>query len=323
MGQPGCVELLQSSLATNTWKKYGSAIKHWFSFCSTLRIDPLINHPPCILADFISHTFYSSKASLSSISTSIAAIKKLWTVHGHPITAFESELVQSVLKGARNLVAQTHKPSKHRLAMSLNALHIAGHVINKKTEWPAIDRHTFWCLLLTCFWGVFRVGDLVSTHARTISSKCLTWGCVKFEDNKVFIRTRTPKYSKDPRGEVRTLCPHEDKRICPVTWLQIIRTSHPNPDDPVFRYKSKVLITVAQVSNILKSVTELIKPPDNSGFSAHSLRAGIPSVMAARPDVFTRQEILHSGGWHSNAMDRYTRSSVAIAEATAVKLHKS
>ena len=314
--------LIGQSLATSTWKRYTSYLKVFFEYCDSRGVNH--NDPPSAerALDFVCYLHFEKKVKFSSALQVIAAVKKFFSLNGKVCAIFDDGVVKAALEGMRNNEAQCHVAQRagHRLVIPFSALQVLGHVVSD-LPWPASDKHTFWSLCLVLYYGAFRGGDILSSRATVLTSKTLTWAQIKFPSpDRVVVFIRTPKASDDPRGLTRTLVKGRDDRYCPVKWLNIIKPTPINPSQPVFAFKSKKLITPAMVNKILALLSEKIQPPDGAKYTCHSFRAALPTLMASQPNIFSEREILNSGGWKSNAVDRYIRQSGATAVATAKKI---
>ena len=205
--------------------------------------------------------------------------------------------------------------------MSKEALSITGHIIQSFHGWPAIDRTMAWALILVCFYGCSRVGDLLSSTANKTSPKTLTWDTVTLTpDGKILIFITSPKSSVGNKGSTITLAPNPDLGCCPVFHLLKLRSFYKN-SGPVFRYFSGKLFTPSAVNKILKETGKTAGIPANTQYSCHSLRAAVPTYIGLNPNSFTYNELLAAGRWRSTAAHAYVRCGLRAADKLAKKVY--
>ena len=107
----------------------------------------------------------------------------------------------------------------------------------------------------------------------------------------------------------------------PLTFMLAIRPATPHSSKPVFKFSSGKLLTVGIVNNLLSVVSSAVGVPAGSSYSAHSLHAAQPTLMAMNPDKFTQVEIRASGRWQSDAADRYVRCKATATGNLGKKLY--
>ena len=67
------------------------------------------------------------------------------------------------------------------------------------------------------------------------------------------------------------------------------------------------LFTMSKMNSLLSLFLNHYFPPGFGKFLCHSFRAGLPSMMAANPNLFSKEETMEVGRWSSDAYLRYTR----------------
>ena len=314
--------LISLSLADNTWQKYNKYLLIYLNYCQSRGLHPL-NTSEVELANFVAHNFNNESLSSSSINHFKAALNKYRAFHGIKGDPFNHGLVTSVLKGISNAHTRSSPPThrRTRLAASFELVKITGHFIETKLSWSPSDRATFWSAVLVSWWGSIRLGDMLSITANSISQKALSWKDISsLDENTLSIRINLPKCpTPNEKGETYFLCKYKEERYCPVFWINQIKPAIASPETPVFVFSSGKCITQGLFNKIMHEVSSFVGLPTNIGFSGHSLRAGLPTYMAAHPHLFSHEEIKRHGKWRSNAVERYTRAKADESAAIVAK----
>ena len=191
------------------------------------------------------------------------------------------------------------------------------HLISS-LPWVKEDIIVTWCLFLLGFWGSVHVGDLVSAYANKVCPKTLLWSRVSIHANKVTLALAEPKVTANRKDYVVTLHHHADPIFDPIAFFN--RAKNANPLKPVFQYRSGKLVTIRLVNKLLREVAALIKLPARTAFSAHSLRAAMPTEISRRADQFTDLELKSTGWWSSDAAYRYACGSSQASTKIAARL---
>ena len=169
----GTERFSRAAFPTSIAYHYGGHVRAWLSHCTTESRDPLA---PSI-ADLIE--FLTGKAQaqpVSTLKTLISAIRKFFNANLVNDKILDSPPIKALLVGLANRPRQS-RVKTHRLAMNKAGLTLAGHVLHSQ-EWPERDKSTIWSLFLVTYYAFARVGDLVSSHANSASSKTLRWAAV-------------------------------------------------------------------------------------------------------------------------------------------------
>ena len=310
----GIRRLMSASIADSTARTYDATVAKYVRFSSAKGFDavrPAVSD--CV--EFFSHLASESMAAASSVAH--AAVKKFIAINGGPSTAIDSDAVRAVMQGAANLNLSSRSQRRHRLAMTKSAMAVARHVILTK-GWAEQDGLMVWSLLLTCFWGSIRCGDVLSTHVNTMSPKTLTWDMVEFEPSLVRVRLLQPKASADGKGYVVPLLAKEEARFCPRTHL--LHTRRHSKSAAVFSFASGKLLTIALVNSILAETSRKVGIPAYANYSGHSLRAAVPTAMGGQGALFSDNEMRAVGNWRSNAAFKYVRNTTARLQSVESRL---
>ena len=78
--------------------------------------------------------------------------------------------------------------------------------------------------------------------------------------------------------------------------------------------------TLTYVNQLLFKFLDHNFDPKFGKFLCHSFRAGLPSIMAANPNLFSKEETMEVGRWSSDAFLRYTRLYGLRAKTISEKL---
>ena len=207
--------------------------------------------------------------------------------------------------------------------MTLSALRIVGHTVQGLKNWSNRDILMAWSFFLVCFYGSCRASDLLSYRARKATDKVLWWSDVQFDPSggRVSIFLRSPKSSVGNKGHSVVLSTNPEASLCPVRHLQDLKQVS-DIKGPVFIYDSGKYLTPQSANFILRRASTSSGVPENSQFSCHSLRAGLPTMMALDPGRFSQTEIRAAGSWRSDAVSRYVRCQLQLADNLAQKVYQ-
>lgn len=128
---------------------------------------------------------------------------------------------------------------------------------------------------------------------------------------------------ESPSGSVLDLFSFKDNRYCPINYLKKLHElswckNRGRNDNNVFEWESGKIVTLASINSYLNKLLQPRFPHFNAKFSAHSFRAGLPSMMATSPDDFSEADCQLAGRWRSNTVRRYTRQH-GIAQSKVIK----
>ena len=132
---------------------------------------------------------------------------------------------------------------------------------------------------------------------------------------------RSPKSSVGNKGQSVVLSKNPEANLCPVRHLLDLRQVS-NVQGPVFVYDSGKFLTPQSANKILRQASISTGVPRNSQFSCHSLRAGLPTMMALDPGRFSQTEIRAAGRWRSDTANRYVHCQLQSADSLARKVYQ-
>ena len=130
-----------------------------------------------------------------------------------------------------------------------------------------------------------------------------------------------PKSSVGNKGHSVVLSSNPEAELCPVRHLQNLKQVF-DVKGPVFTYDSGKFLTPQSANLILRRASTSTGVPENSQFSCHSLRAGLPTLMALDPGRFSQTEIRAAGRWRSDAASRYVCCQLQLADNLAQKVYQ-
>ena len=207
--------------------------------------------------------------------------------------------------------------------MTPAALRIVGHTVQGLKNWSDRDILMAWSFFLVCFYGSCRAGDILSSRVNAATDKVLWWSNVTFDHpgSRVVIFLRSPKSSVGNKGQSVVLSKNPEATLCPVRHLHDLKQVS-DVKGPVFVYDSGKFLTPQSANSILRRASASSGVPENSQFSCHSLRAGIPTMMALDPGNFTQMEIRAAGRWKSDAASKYVRCQLKSADNLSRKVYE-
>jgi hypothetical protein len=260
-----------------------------------------------VVCNFIEWAHYEKKLSSSTIRSYVSNLSTIHKLMFNNSEVFSDFRVKIALKGIENLALIPGKNLKPRKAMTLPVLRIIGHRIALE-NWAQQSKLVVWTAMCVCFFGSFRMGELLSKSEFGFnSSETLMWADVRFlNDGSVQILNKLSK-SRTPGGEVIDLFPFK-RGCCPVAGLSALKGAlSPDPNLPVFRFASGKLLTQKMINEIIHNCLVPVFGPGGREYSGHSFRAGLPSALAACRELSSEKDIKKWGRWKSNAFERYTR----------------
>jgi hypothetical protein len=130
---------------------------------------------------------------------------------------------------------------------------------------------------------------------------------VIFREDSVLLKVKISK-SKTLQGEYVDIFKVNLRGCCPVENLKnLAKISKNILGKPVFQFEDGTNLTAKKLTCCMRNHIKNYLGDVASEYSGHSLRAGIPSALANRPDVVASTEIKQWGRWHSEACWDYTR----------------
>ena len=221
---------------------------------------------------------------------------------------------------------------KQRKAHSIASLRIAAgafHHMEKTGSWAKFKTQTWFTILLTAFWGRFRMGELLARTQEIFIKETLLkldLDILTDKDGKEFARIwlRREKAQAARGGSMVELpkLPAELKDVCPIRalkrYLKLADQVGLTDFDPLFTAVEGNAVTSAQFEAGVKEAVAAFIPDDQDLFvdiSNHSCRSGVPT-MAQETDLFIPEDVLRNlGRWSSSAALLYLKSFEAAMKA--------
>jgi hypothetical protein len=213
-----------------------------------------------------------------------------------------------MLKGAKNLEFYSNITKEARKALSFPLLKVLSHEISL-TNWSDNKKQVIWTAMSVAFFGSFRLGELLTSFRMTFNeAETLLWEDLIFSKEVVTITVKVPK-SRNPKGEYIDLFLLPDARYCPVRALKRLENMSNITDrrTPVFSLKNGIFLTPDQLTSTMRSLLTPHLGSEATQYSGHSFRAGLPSALAACPEVSSEESIKSWGRWSSDSFKLYTR----------------
>ena len=225
-------------------------------------------------------------------------------------TEFKWPLSQEAVRG---FVTPPVKYNTRRV-MTVALLQHLGHRL-AESGWEREAVQTVWSAALVAFFGTARMGEILSNSETWVDkTSSFTWSCVKYreERNSLLLQIKLAKM-RSPEGEYIDLFPFRKiPGLCPVAalkrQLELQRTmGRGRPEDPVFIYPSGNFVTTGAYNKALRVLLEDVVDFERDSISCHSFRAGLPSLIAQHPELFTEEDIKKWGRWDGASYNKYTR----------------
>ncbi len=324
---PYLLTFVSLHLTTSTWNSYKTSWSAYFDFIKHRGIKVCLPASSHLLHSFAHYLYVWRNLKSSTIKSYLSGLKKLHELNYRSTHCFDDPLLASYLTGIENYEALTDNNPFCRNVITFPILQLWGHVIFT-SNLNEFDRTVLWTVSLIAWWLARRMGELVSVQGSTVDLiRALTWSKVKIRDSSHFtVLIVRPKVTDkaSPVGQVLDLWAYpDDNRYCPIFFLNRLHDLYwsqgkGKDEDLIFQWSSGVPVTLAAINTYLAN---LLTPKFNNPavkFTCHSFRAGLPSMMATNPELFSEEDCRISGGWQSDVVRRYTRQH-GIAQGRVIK----
>ena len=222
--------------------------------------------------------------------------------------------------------------SRQRRAHNLTSLKIAAaafHNMEKLGLWTPLKAQAWYCILLTGFWGRFRLSEILTkTQDVYLDETLLLLDVDLLQDDKGkdFIRIwlRREKAQSARGGSMIEIpsMPPSLSHLCPFKamkrYIRMAQKIGLTRMDPLFTGQDGLAITTAKFEAEVKKAIAIFLPNDADLYrdlTNHSCRAGVPT-MAQENDLFIPPEIMKGlGRWSSDAYLAYQKSFEAALKA--------
>ena len=302
--------LLHASLARGTWEKYSSA---WAAFDAYQAYVGLVFEWPLTqdtIRGFAAFLFSVRKLKTTSIRSYLSAMSCLHKLKGFPNHHTTDDVLNSIMRGAENL-QMAEPPAKHntRRVMTVALLRHLGHRL-AESGWEKEAVQTIWSAALIAFFGTARMGEILSHSESWVDrTSVFTWSCVKYREEKnsflLQIKLAKMRYiDLFPFDKIPGLCPVAALKKQHKRQLEMGKGG---PADPVFIYPSGNFVTTGAYNKALRVLLADVVDFERDSISCHSFRAGLPSLIAQYPELFSAEDIKKWGRWEGESFNKYTR----------------
>jgi integrase len=292
--QDSVTEFLRESRAPNTHRAYRAALAAFSAFCEAHGQNPIPGSPQTVAA-FLSRQANDGRRC-STVSVHAAAISYAHRVAGHP-SPCDSALVREVVRGIRRT---TGVAPKQAAALTLPRLAQAVMRLDRSSVRGRRDA----ALLTLGFALAARRSELVALDVEDLED----------DGEGLLVRVRRSKTDQEGQGAVLYVpqaCELLD--VCAVRAIRAWIVDLAGTTGPLFRSVRKGGATGGRLSDRAVDLVVRRVSGDVGGavaFSAHSLRAGLVTTLAAQGR--TELEIMEQSRHKSSAMVRtYARSQDA------------
>ncbi len=243
----------------------------------------------------------------STIRQYLAALKTYHAVLDYPIENFRSTALKYVLKGYENQYKAWDVEGLNRRTFTYAHLQILAEAL-ARAKLPHYDAQLYLTAATTAYFTSIRMGDILIDGHDSNSSRLLTWERVQsVEQDELILYFAHPKQATRENGQVCELFSFPDKLYCPVENLRklaILQRSQGKTNEKahVFVMTNGRTLTMRKMNDVLKKHLMPLLDSKLGQISCHSFRCGIPSLMSAHPDVFTTEETVIQGDWHSGGL---------------------
>ena len=306
--------LCSHGLAKSTWGKYTAAVRLFKKFCREQGEKFKLPISPAASNSWIVWAAGSQQIGASTMKAYLAALHSIGRIFEAGQGGRGAEKL--LLAGAENLARHTKAQRPKRAPLTFVVLKRLVSEIERK-NWRHLSKLVVRAFCCVGYFGSFRAGELLAKDSWSFDRfSDLTWGDVTMDtdekggNNSMTLHVKETK-TRLAGGEKVELFRFEDPQLCPVRLLERLVAAQKaaniwDKDGPVFRFKSGKNLTVSRASKMMKI---LLKNTEFKGenLSASSLRAGVPTDMESRPDLFKDTQIKSWGRWRSGAYRHYMK----------------
>lgn len=306
------LDAIATSLSNSTWSSYKTAYNAFRNFMS------LAGRPACFpiskdsLKGFVIYLYRARGLAPSTIRNYLAGLKCFHCMLDHPIDSFESTSLKYIIRGIENQFRALEDEGPVRVVFTFPMLQLVADALSRINIIP-LDAQCFYTALCLGYFASFRMGDILLDDRGSNIDRILTWDRTQFVGDKhLLLSILHPKQAKTDKRLVCDVFHFPNKVFCPIENLQILakmqrKAGIAQKNGPVFMLSSGATLRMSKVNSLLKKLLMPSLDASIGSVTCHSLRAGLPSLMAANPATFTNEETLLQGDWHSDSFKVYTR----------------
>ncbi len=285
-------------------------------FCQAQQTEFKLPISPKMGNSFIVWAAEGGNLGSGTVKAYLAALHSLGRIFDGERAGRETEKL--LLAGAANVERQRGKERRKRAPGTFKVLKRV--IKNLETRrWKKTSKAAVKAFCCACYFGSFRAGELLPKKEWDFDKfSDLLWRDVAASGNACgnykgyTVHVKMPK-TRVEGGEQVDLYRFDLPEYCPVRALDRLADLQKGAgiwdlNLPVFRLASGKNLTVSSVSKILRGL--LVRSEFRSHLiTASSFRAGVPTDMEGRPDLFGDDRIQSWGRWRSTAYRRYMKGA--------------
>jgi len=301
--------LVIGSASSSTWNKHNSALNSYMLFHREFCND---NPWPVSIEKIRAYAVWAltvRKLKPATVNSYISSIQKSHVLKGLQVVNFcEDKIVKMAIAGAENCLVSYNKC---KISVNPPMMRILCHKI-AQCSWSEYSKQVVWSCFLLAFFTSCRMGEITSADANCFDPKTdFVWQNVKLMSDSsgaiVFLPfTKSKKFA----GDFLDIFFFNIPAFCPVVNLFKLEKMQKelgiyNIDEPVFKFKSGLLLTKLKINDILKC---FLKDIDSSNtVTAHSFRSSIPTLIA-EDSLNINGRVKTWGRWSSESYKVYTKN---------------
>ena len=218
--------------------------------------------------------------------------------------------LEQLLKGIKSVQARLKKNQRPRLPITPSILKCMKAVwIPTSNLRIKRDNKMLWAACTLCFFGFFRVGELMSSSTSSYDPETqLTFRDIAIDNVKspTLLQVHLKASKTDPfREGVDVYVGKSGNDIYPISAMSVYLSSRGGQDGPLFLFEDGTFLTKDRFVSAVREALKLIGI-DPSKYSGHSFRRGAATTAQSRGISDVTIKML--GRWKSSAYTRYIQT---------------
>jgi len=218
--------------------------------------------------------------------------------------------LEQLLKGIKSVQARLKKNQRPRLPITPSILKCMKAVwIPTSNLRIKRDNKMLWAACTLCFFGFFRVGELMSSSTSSYDPETqLTFRDIAIDNVKspTLLQVHLKASKTDPfREGVDVYVGKSGNDICPISAMSAYLSSRGGQDGPLFLFEDGTFLTKDQFVSAVREALKFIRI-DPSKYSGHSFRQGAATTAQSRGISDVTIKML--GRWKSSVYTRYIQT---------------
>ena len=307
-------ETANMSLAQSTWSTYKTTKKHLRECEIETGTDLELPLDETKITIFLSWLLRTRCIKSTSADSYLAGLRKLHTINGLQAPVIRTDLVKTILTGAKNRdnIEERLHPKPKRLPLTLTALKLLGLELNN-LNLQKVDIRMIWAVSCIAFFGSLRMGELLTEKGAHFDPlvNLLTEDVLLSRDPSqgslvLQINIKAPKEDRKGKAVIIDIFQNEGE-CCPIQAFQSWQKMKPprRTGMPMFCFANGAPFTQEKMNKILKVCMQHNIPEGAGYYSGHSFRAGIPSMLGQMG--YSDGDIRTVGRWSSNSHEHYMK----------------